>query len=257
MSDNALAIRQTLTPDVWRMINDIAPVMAESRLFGVPSPAAAAAIMLKGLELGLSLTASFEFIHVIEGKPALSPRGCLALIQQNENFAGLEIKDITDANGNPYACRVTMKRKNGFSYTGEFNMNDAKRAGLVRAGGGWEKYPANMLRWRTIGYVADVVFPDVSGGMKRADEMGAPITPEGDAIKDYVIEAEPMPALPAEVIPDYKMSLPELMEKFSDDEILAANGGAYPMTPEQINKTVHVILQAREVAQNDEAQEEN
>jgi hypothetical protein len=34
-----------------------------------------------------------------------------------------------------------------------------------------------MLRWRAIGFCADVVFPLLIGGMKRADELGAGITP--------------------------------------------------------------------------------
>lgn len=63
-----------LTPSVWDMLKEIAPVMHVSRLFGVSSPEQATAIMLKGYELGLGVTSSFEFIHVIEGKPSLSPR---------------------------------------------------------------------------------------------------------------------------------------------------------------------------------------
>jgi len=54
-----LIIRPALTPDVWHMIDQIAPAMYRSRLFRVSAPEQAAAIMLKGYELGLSLTASF------------------------------------------------------------------------------------------------------------------------------------------------------------------------------------------------------
>lgn len=242
--EKTLTVRQNLTPETWQMITQIAPVMAGSRLFGVASPEAAAAIMLKGFELGLSLTASFEFIHVIDGKPGLSPRGALALIQQNENFDGLDIKDITDANGHPYACRVTMKRKNGFTYAAEFNMDDARRAGLVKNGSGWEKYPANMLRWRAVGYVSDVVFPDVLGGMKRVDELGASITPEGDAAKSFVIEAAPEQTPQKEEIPAYGLTLPKLMELAADADILAANGGAYPMDEITVNAVAHKLILA-------------
>ena len=42
-----------LTPSVWGMLKEIAPVMHVSRLFGVSSPEQATAIMLKGYELGL------------------------------------------------------------------------------------------------------------------------------------------------------------------------------------------------------------
>lgn len=242
MTENALVVKQ-LTPDTWKMIAEIAPTMAQSRLFGVPSAEAAAAIMLKGYELGMSLTASFEFIHIIDGKPGLSPRGALALIQNDANFGNLEVKDITNAEGKPYACRVTMTRKNGYSYTVEFTMEDAIRADLVKPKSGWEKYPANMLRWRAIGYCADVVFPDVIGGMKRVDELGGNVSPDGNYM---VIEAQSTPVveMPKEVIPQYNIMLPWLLENVSNNDILEAFGGSFPVTEEQVNQTVHKLVQS-------------
>ena len=261
--NNALTIRQQLTPDMWRMIAEIAPTMAQSRLFGVATPEQAASIMLKGYELGLSLTASFEFIHIIDGKPGLSPRGALALIQQDTNFGGLEVKDITDTNGQPYACRVTMTRKNGFSYTVEFNMEDAKRADLVKKSGGWEKYPANMLRWRAIGYAADVVFPDVLGGMKRVDELGGAITSKGDfnaleePVSDFVIEndktyVEPQNNAPQTIVPAYGFGIARLLEAASQVDILEANNGQLPITDEQVNATVHNLVVSGKLVLNNE-----
>lgn len=240
MTENALALRHELTPEVWRMITDIAPAMANSRLFGVTQEQAIP-ILLKGYELGLSFTASFEFIHLIDGKPGLSPRGCLALIQQSPNFGSVEIKDISDANGQPYACRVTMTRKNGQSYTVEFNMDDAKRADLIKPKSGWEKYPANMLRWRAIGYAADVVFPDVIGGMKRTDELGAKIDPAGNT--DLSFEAPEWHEIQeiAPTIPDYGINLPKLLEIASNADILEANNGAFPL-PNQVNEVVHKLV---------------
>lgn len=173
---NAIVTRQTLTPQVWQMISQIAPAMHASHLFGVNSKDQAAAIMLKGYELGLTLTAAFEFINIIQGKPSLTPRGHLALILQNPELDKIEVTDEKDA------CTVKMVRLNGFSYTARFTLEDANRAGLIKADSGWAKYPANMLRWRAIGYCADVVFPDVGAGMKRSDELGAEITAEGDVI---------------------------------------------------------------------------
>lgn len=268
---NALTIRQQVTPDTWKMIMEIAPVMSQSRLFGMASAEQACAVMLKGFELGLSLTASFEFIHLIDGKPGLSPRGALALIQQDVNFGGLEVKDITDANGQPYACRVTMTRKNGFSYTVEFNMEDAKRADLVKKASGWEKYPANMLRWRAIGYAADVVFPDVLGGMKRVDELGGVITPEGHSeplqapVSGFVVEGiqthvEPQNNTPESIvaplvmskIPAYGFDVAHLIEVASQDDIMAANGGQFPLTPEDVNATVHALVTSGKLILNNE-----
>lgn len=178
---------RAITAEDWHLIKELAPVMWKAGLFGVGSDSQAASIMLKGYELGLGLAASFEFIHVIQGKPTLSPRGALALIVSHPEFDGIDIKDETDANGAAQSCTVTLRRTNGMSYTVSFGQKDAVRAGITSRGT-WQKYPANMMRWRAIGYAADVVFPDVIGGLKRADELGAEVSPEGDVIEaDYEV----------------------------------------------------------------------
>ena len=224
---NELIIREPLTPQVWGMIQSMAPTLHKARLFGVASPEQAAAIMLKGFELGLSLSASFELIHVVQGKPTLSPRGALALIMQSPLCDGVAIDDQTDEQGNPTRCVVTMKRTNGLEYTASFSMDDAARAGLVKSGGAWETYPANMLRWRAVGFCADVVFPDVLGGMKRADEMGAAVTEEGDVIEVTwtPVETESAPSVP---------ELTDLLAQYGAEAIMAANDGKIPGTDAEI-----------------------
>lgn len=230
MTSRAIVKAQLPTPTEWKVIESISPTVWKAGLFGVGSPEAAAAIMLKGHELGLGLTTSFEFIHIIEGKPTLSPKGALALIQDSPELEELEVKDI-EKGGKPYACKVRMRRVTGFEYEVTFTLDDARRAGVVKGQSGWEKYPANMLRWRAIGFCADIVFPDVIGGMKRADEFGAEITPEGD-----VIDAPEWSVV--EVIKSdnhkAKSSLPDLVKRYGADAIVEANDGRIPSTDEEL-----------------------
>lgn len=167
---------QPLTLDVWNLILALAPAAHSSRLFGVSSPEQAAMIMSKGYELGMPITAAFELIQVIQGKPTLSPRGALALVQAS---GLLEDMGITEQ---PNSCTVTMRRRGGPAYTLTWTLDDAKQAGIIKADGAWVTYPANMLRWRAIGFVIDVLFSDVTGGLKRADEFGATIDDGGDVI---------------------------------------------------------------------------
>jgi hypothetical protein len=179
--------------------------------------------MLKGYEVGLPLTASFEFIQVIQGKPTLSPRGVLALIHQS-NAAEVRTTRLTD-NGLFIGYECWMKRHDsGFEYTVRFTMDDAKRADLVRPESGWEHYPENMCLWRSVGFCADVAVPDIIGGMRRVDEYDAPITPDGDLVEaEYVIAIAPPPTLDA------------LVAQFGADAILAASGGAIPATAEELS----------------------
>lgn len=237
----ALATRQQLNPSIWDTIQAVAPVMKDSRLFGVSTEAQAAAIMAKGFELGLTLTASFEFITVIQGKPTLSPRGALALVQQSGLLESMKIEETKDAKGAPAACTVYMKRKGGFEYTAGFSMDDAKRAGLVKSGGAWEMYPANMLRWRAVGYAIDMVFPDVVGGMKRADEFGATVDTSGNVI-DGEWKAAPtttmtqqQPDAPEDMPPPPAITLQELVGQYGPEAVMQANGGRIPGTQDEID----------------------
>lgn len=228
-----LSKRRELTPSIWNMVQAMAPAMHASRFFGVANPEQAMAIMIKGYELGLGLASSFEFIKTIQGKPTLTPMGALALIQNSPHCAGLKIEDIKDEHGNPQACRVWMKRTNGFEYTVEFSMEDAIRAGLVKPDSGWDKYPANMLRWRAIGFCADVVFPDVIGGLKRADEFGADISPNGEVI-DGSWEVKIQTKQP-------EAALEELVECHGAQAVLDANNGVIPATAEDITRIAYIL----------------
>ena len=235
--------RPQLTPTVWEMIERVAPAMHQARFFGVSSREQAMAIMLKGYEMGMGLTASFEFIQVVEGKPALSPRGALAMIHSSPLCAGVKIEDFADSSGKPAGCRVWMKRTSGLEYTVTWTMEDAQKAGVVKSGSGWDHYPANMLRWRAIGFCADVVFPDVIGGMKRADEYGADLTPDGNVIEGSW-RAAPAPQLApsngAPVIAETPAAqiqaptLDALVQQYGAEAVMVANEGKIPGTTEEL-----------------------
>lgn len=227
----ALAIQtaatRELTPGIERMIWEMAPRMHKAHLFGVVSPEQAYAIMIKGFDCGFSVTASFDFVQVIGGKPSVNPRGALALLLSNPLVDTIDIKRIADDKGKFIGYECFMRRKNnGLSFTGRFTLEDATRAGLVKADSGWAKYPENMCMWRAIGFAADVVFPDVTAGMTtlmKAPEMfGVALTEGGD-----VIEAQ------AITVPSTN-PLNELLEQFSADAIMQANDGKIPVTDAEI-----------------------
>ena len=230
-----------VTKESWDVIQSIAPVVQASRMFSTTIEQAAV-VMLKGHELGLGLASSFEYIHVIDSKPSLAPKGALALIQRSGELAGLKIDEQVDGKGDPTSCAVWMKRTNGFEYTATFTMADAKRAGLVKDGGGWDKYPANMLRWRAIGYCADIVFPDVTGGMYQPEELGADVDEEGGPIEGtWEVAETPSVAIevdnaPVDVEDDTPpaITLDSLIEKWGAEAIMSAMSGKIPQTEDEL-----------------------
>ncbi len=231
-NNQALVVRELSLP-TWQTITAVAPTMHASRLFGVSSPEQAAAIMLKGFELGLGLTASFEFVQVVLGKPTLSPRGALAILMRSGELAGFKL-DLDDQH-----CTVWMKRRNGFEHSETFTIDDAKRAGLVKPGGAWEAYPKNMLKWRAIGFTIDTLFSDVVGGMKRADEFGADVDLQGNVVESWTPAAQPSQAeapIDGEVreIPAEAVTLQSLVDKYGPDKVMEAAGGRIPGTLEEV-----------------------
>lgn len=224
----ALATRpaRPLTQTDWQMIQAVSPAAAASKFFaGVMKPEQAAMIMLKGHELGLPLSASFELIHIVEGRPSLSPRGALAIVRRSGE---LESESIAEVDG---SCTVYMKRRGGAEYSLTWTIADATTAGVIKPLSGWSKYPANMLRWRCVGFVLDYLFPDVIGGLKRADELGADLTENGDVVDAQwspMGVSQEVPAAPAPAVPT--VTLDQLLTQYGADAVVAAAGGGIPAT---------------------------
>jgi hypothetical protein len=251
MEETALAVIQenrSLTPQIWNMIKEMSPVMHQARLFGVASQEQAAAIMLKGYELGLPITASFEFINVIDGKPALSPRGALALLNSKGILDEYKLTRLTGKDGVYLGHECHMKRGK-VEFTARFTLEDAKRAQLTegsptgngkRGYGNWEKYPENMCMWRAIGFAADVVAPDITGGLtsflKAAEQFNVEVDDAGNFQNAPTVIDQPAvktAELPAPL--HTELTLNDLVDQYGAEKVFAAAGGIIPGNQEEVN----------------------
>jgi hypothetical protein len=253
-----------VTPQVFEQIKSLAPVMHMSRIMGVGSAEQASAIMLKGYELGFSLSTSFEFIQIVDGKPSLSPRGALALLHNSKEIEGLKLIRMVDSSGKFYGYQCYMKRGN-FEHTSRFTLDDAKKAGLVKAGGNWEKYPENMAQWRAIGFCADVVAPDITGGLttflKMPETATVEVSDTGDwvnaetkvidtkpefdvnkAIKEMGFQVDEPKAKPVVAVTPKAITLDELLGTFGAEEILRVNTGKIPATDTEVAEVANKLL---------------
>jgi len=177
---NQLA-RREITPDLFQLVTSLAPTIHASRMFkGVASAEQAAVIMLKGIELGFPLTASFDLIEMIEGKAALKPQGMMARLHQSKNF-DITVKDFPDG------CEVWMRRRDtGFEYTAQFTKADAVAAGLASKNT-YEKYAPDLYRARAIARCARVAGPDALAGMYLTAELHQEWT-DGEIIEGEVLD---------------------------------------------------------------------
>ena len=248
-AENTLANRE-MSLGVWQMINTVAQDVYTSRLFPVSSPQQAAAIMLKGYEIGLGLMASFEFVQVVKGHVGLSPKGALALLHNSPKIENIKLTRLTDEKNRFVGYECFMKRAdNGFSHTERWTLDDAVIAGLMKPNSNWEKYPENMCKWRSIGFTADIVAPDVTAGMVdfmiRPEQFGVRIDDDGNIIEgrnveivsNVVVESS---AKHVEELPS--VTLEQLLDQYSAEQILQANGGMIPGTSQELEQVANQLI---------------
>ncbi len=151
------------------IIDKLAKVAHESRMFRTANQNAAAVVMLRGAAFGLTDPfQSFALWEMVNDKLRMRPEGMLALIH-----ASGVIEVSFNPKNNATAAEVTMRRKDtGFTFTASFTIEQAVAAGLVKQGGAWQTYPERMLMWRVVGFCASVVCPDVLNGLTRKEWQG-------------------------------------------------------------------------------------
>lgn len=130
----------------------------ESKLYkGIGSQFAIKMIMLKARELNIPpMTALDGGIHIINGKTEISARLMAGMIFRAGHSVTVKKSDSDQ-------CVLEGIRANGISQIASFTIEEAKQAGLVKPGGGWQKYPQDMLYARALSRLARRLFPDVIG----------------------------------------------------------------------------------------------
>lgn len=177
------------------------------------NPAAVAAAILYGDEVGFGPLQSLAKIAVIDGRPALYAEAQRALVLQ----AGHELwlGEATNTRVTWHGRRKDSDETSSVTWT----MDDAKRANLAGKDN-WRRYPRAMLSSRASAELCRAVFADAIGGLAAIEELEdgsaenlpefsaqAPEAPSGTrrrrrrAPLSAVTAAEPAPETPAELPP--------------------------------------------------------
>ena len=164
----------------------LATDMFNSKMFrGVDNPAQAVAIIQMGAELGFGPVTSLNIIKIIQGQMTVAARGLLALAN---NKAGVSWQILES---NEKRCAIKFSRPKWDDMEVAFTIDDAKAAGLLRPGGGWDKYPTDMLFARCASRGIRRIAPDAISGLYATEEIQ-------DAAPFHA--SEPMPVVDAEVM---------------------------------------------------------
>jgi hypothetical protein len=127
-------------------------------------PAAVAAAILAGGEVGLTPMAALRSISVIKGRPTLSAEAQRGLIMAAGHEIWFDESTVTRA--------IACGRRAGTDRVGRitWTLDDAKRAGIAGQNQ-YRNYPAEMLRARASAALARAMFADVTLGIPAAEEL--------------------------------------------------------------------------------------
>lgn len=122
----------------------------------------AMAIIQTGKEIGLRPMQSLRSMNFVRGRLTMSVQLQLALAKQR-GVTILEMKETDNA------CTITLERTNE-KVTCTYTLEDAKKAGLVKQDGNYDKYLKQMLRWRATGDCLRMIAPDLVMGLLSPEE---------------------------------------------------------------------------------------
>jgi hypothetical protein len=170
----ALAVREDHTPDRRSDPVALGQVLAGSGYFADARQAAQAAVkVMAGQELGLGPIASMTGIHIVQGKVTIGANLIAAMIRRSGRYT-YRITQHTDE-----VCELVFFEAGQEIGRSAFSIEDARRAGLVKAGSPWVSHPKNMLFARAISNGAKWHCPDVfTGPIYTPDEFGVDVDPQ-------------------------------------------------------------------------------
>jgi hypothetical protein len=165
-----IAIRQVPQEHELMVFQTMAAQAVDSKMYrGIGDKAGIMMIMLSARELGISPMAALNGgLNIINGKVEISARMMSALIRKAGHMISVKESTATE-------CILVGTRGDTLEVqSASFSIQEAQLAGLVKAGGGWTKWPKDMLFARALSRLARQLFSDVIGiGYVEGEISGA------------------------------------------------------------------------------------
>lgn len=226
-------------------LKSLAGDLHKSRLWKTGSVEQTLAVILMGRELGVGPTTALSNINISMGKPTLGAALVGALIQKSGRYSYV-VTEMSDTSVSidfydrgPHAGAPALL---GIS---TFTMADAAKAGLIGGrAGAWGKYDRNMLLARALTNGARWYCPSVFGGaVYDPEEFGLAGTLPAPAPDEEPVDAIYTPSSNAGG--DESDTIQELLERYSAEQILAANGGNLPQTDDELRAVAERLRSER------------
>lgn len=219
---NQLIVREEQSIDTLVMevecMQKMCSSLMKSKHYAAMGEAGIFAIIQKARSLNVNaLEALNGGLYYINGKVGMSSEMMASLIRQKGHSI------VKDSKSNSSICILHGKRAdNGDTWTCEFSMDDAKRAGIDKHM--YQKYPGIMLYNRCMSMLARQLFPDVikGAGYTREELMEIkPLPPSNDPKEETenhrpVItqeQADELDVIICDCEPEYQNSVASFLNK--------------------------------------------
>lgn len=170
-------------------------------------------VLMRGKEMGLSAIQSLQNLHVIYGKIGMSADLMRARCQDHRDCVRFEIVQADDKSATLEVMKAGWPRPTTVTFT----LEEARKAGLVKSGGGYEKWTQDMLVARVTSRSARRYFPSVVAGLYTPEELSEiapePVAPKKRGAAGLVERLVPpvsidIDTLPPNPEPDVTVDLP-------------------------------------------------
>jgi hypothetical protein len=148
----------------WNTYLELGKGMLASGLLpaSITKPEAAAVILMKGASLGIDPALAFEYIDVIDGRPAVRAQMIRALVAASGK-GRIDIEETSSMRAVAVGHRPGWKPVRVV-----YTIEDASRAGLINKPN-WKQHPDAMLVARASARVGRYMFADVLAGFPSVD----------------------------------------------------------------------------------------
>lgn len=176
-------------PDAQNMRILATDLFNSKMIKGIENVPQAVAVIQFGTEIGIGPMQALTNIKPIQGQMTMSARLIMGLAASRG--VSWKVVESTDKR-----CEIVFSRPGWESITSIYTIEEARNAGLVRGGSGWEKYPQDMLFARAGSRGIRRIAPDATFGMYSTEEMNDVVAtagplPEADAVAEAtVVEPE-------------------------------------------------------------------
>lgn len=124
-----------------------------------------------GRELGIPPMVALNNIASINGRPSLGTDLMIGIASKHPEWAGYEILTSTEEKAEVAVYRRNKLTGKVFTFVGEYTIEEAEAAGLVKPNSPWVKYRKRMLKHRASTFAVRDAFPDALAGSYGYEEM--------------------------------------------------------------------------------------